>query len=341
MKSINKVNHPLVILAVMACLLCCPVISHAFQKITIRGAVKQSLDFRIKDLQAMPEFHINAVPLLEEKEKNSDKEKLIEVADYGGVLLRDMLEKAGMTYKRKWEPSVFIRVRGTHNEEVVFSFGEIFYSSIGRSTLIAYRKNGNLINSQKDFPELIVSNDIRNGRNIASVSEIIVERVDIEMKVYEERKKNIVRPPTTQLEILDKKKGKSRTITLKDLIELPKIKINNKVQVGDCEGFHDVYSYEGSPLRDLLEKEGFVSLPYRYDQLVYISSENGFCATYSIGELFNSKLENNIIIAYKKDGRMLEEAEGFAMMVVAEDNTGGRSVKRISNIFLRLSAPQT
>jgi DMSO/TMAO reductase YedYZ molybdopterin-dependent catalytic subunit len=104
--------------------------------------------------------------------------------------------------------------------------------------------------------------------------------------------------------------------------------------IGDCEGFHGVYTYEGILLRDLLEKLRLPSFPYPYDRFIAITSENGFCATYSIGELFNSRLGNNIIVAYRKDGQTLGPEEGFAMMVAAEDNTGGRSVKRISRLIL-------
>jgi DMSO/TMAO reductase YedYZ molybdopterin-dependent catalytic subunit len=309
--------------------------NHASQKtISVHGAVKKSLNLSIKDIRSFPEFHINAVPVLKEKQDPSKDEELIEVADYAGVLLRDVLEKAGMKYKRKFEPAVYIRVLGAENEEVVFSFGEIFYSCIGRSTLLAYRKNGKIFSSRENRLALIVSNDIRNGRQIPSVSEIIVERTDIEMKVYEERKKNIIRPPTSSFEIMDKRTRQTHTVTMENFIGLPLMQIRNKVQVGDCEGFHGVYSYEGIPLPALLEKLQVIEFPRQYDRYIAVSSENGFCATFSIGELFNSRLENNIIIAFKKGGQSLGPEEAFAMMVVPEDNTGGRSVKRISHMYI-------
>ncbi|SDU50813.1 molybdopterin-dependent oxidoreductase [Desulfobacula phenolica] len=334
MKSI-MIKCQLVILAAAVCLFFFQTNSYASQKrIKIHGAVEEPLNLTLKEIQAMSEFHINAVSILKEKQNKADKEKLIEVADYGGVLLRDILEKAGMKYKRKWEPAVFIRVKGIKDEEVIFSFGEIFYSSIGRSTLLTYRKDGKLIGSSNGCPGLIVSNDIRNGRRIKAVTEIIVERVDIKMKVYEERKKNILQPSTSYLELIDKKSGNTQKVTFEDLTGLPELQIHDKVQIGDCEGFHGVYSYEGVTLRSFLEKQQFVSQPYFYDRYVAVHSENGFCATFSIGELFNSKLGNNIVMAYKKDGKMLAPDEGFLMMVAGEDNTGGRSVKRISNIII-------
>jgi hypothetical protein len=301
---------------------------------SIHGAVKKSLKLSIDDIQSFPEFHINAIPVLKEKQNPSDDEKLAEVADYAGVLLRDVLEKAGMEYKRKFEPAVYIRVLGDENEESVFSFGEIFYSNIGRSTLLAYRKNGKNFGSGENRLELIVSNDFRNGRQIHSVSEIIVERADIEMKVYEEREKNIVQPPTSSFDILDKRTGKTCTVTIEDFKDLQVLQIQHKVQVGDCEGFHGVYSYEGVSFPALLKKLKVIESSRRYDRFIAVTSKNGFCATFSIGELFNSRLENNIIIAFKKDGQPLGSEEAFAMMVVPEDNTGGRSVKRISNMHI-------
>ncbi len=313
----------------------CNMKNNAFQKtISVQGAVKKTLNLSINDIQSFPEFHINAVPVLKEKQNPSEDEELIEVADYAGVLLRDILEKAGMKYKRKFEPAVYIRVLGTEHEEVAFSFGEIFYSSIGRSTLLAYRKNGKIFGPQENRLELIVSTDLRNGRQIHSVSEIIVERADIEMKVYEERKKNIIQPPTSSFEIMDKRIGQTRSVTMENLIDLPLIKIRSKVQVGDCEGFHGVYSYEGVSFPALLEKLQVIEFPHQYDRYIAVSSKNGFCATFSIGELFNSRLENNIIVAFKKEEQNLGPEEAFAMMVVPEDNTGGRSVKRISNMYI-------
>lgn len=334
MKSI-AIKYQILLLVATISLFFFQTSGHAFQKtITIRGAVESALDLTIKEIQGLPEFHINAVPILKEKHSKADTEELIEVANYGGILLRDLLEKAGMKYKRKWEPAVFIRIKGEKNEEVIFSFGEIFYSSIGRSTLLSYRKNGKLAGSSNGALELIVSNDIRSGRRIQAVTEIIVERVDIDMKVYQEKKNKITRPATTYFQISDQKTGHTQKMTFEDLTALPEIQIHDKVQVGDCEGFHGVYSYTGVTLRSLLEKERFVSGTYPYDRYVAIHSENGFCATFSIGELFNSKLGNNIVMAYKKDGKILAPDEGFLMMVAGEDSTGGRSVKRISNIII-------
>lgn len=306
----------------------------SLDRIQVKGAVKTPLALSLKDLKALPPFHINGLALLKERKELTDSEELICVADYRGVLLRDVLEKAGMKFKRKWEPGVLFRVRGARNEEVVFSFGEVFYSGIGRSILIAYEKNGKSIRPVQGCAELLVSTDIRSGRRIAGITEICAERVEIELKVYEEMKQGIVRPPTPLLSLIDKKSGKGSTVALGDLQALAPVQVHDKVLIGDCAGFVGVFTFEGVPLRALLEKNNCAIFPLDYRRYVVVSSENGFAATYSFGELFNSRLGNNIVVAYQKDGQLLGPAEGFATMIAEEDNTGGRSVRRISKIVV-------
>lgn len=126
------------------CLLIAPVLaSRAWPQetsIAIKGEVLKELSLSIADIKAMPPFLIRDVPVIPERVRDrKDQEKVAQVT-FRGVLLRDLLYKAGLKYKRKWEPGVFIQVRDKNNRELVFSFGEVFYSSIGRSILIAYER---------------------------------------------------------------------------------------------------------------------------------------------------------------------------------------------------------
>jgi DMSO/TMAO reductase YedYZ molybdopterin-dependent catalytic subunit len=72
-----------------------------------------------------------------------------------------------------------------------------------------------------------------------------------------------------------------------------------------------------------------------YNRYVLITSDDGYCATFSFGELFNSRLGDQVVIATIKDGKPLSPADGFAMSITGEDSTGGRSVKRIKKIEVR------
>ncbi len=86
---------------------------------------------------------------------------------------------------------MFIHVRDMQNKDVVFSFGEIFYSSIGRSILIAYERD-----AKPCPPTLVVATDIHDGRMIENVSDITVERANVELLAYDDRAKNTTRPPS-------------------------------------------------------------------------------------------------------------------------------------------------
>ena len=300
--------------------------------ISVSGDVKKQLTLTVKDINEFPPCHVKDVYLFKEISPSDPKEEFISISSFRGVLLRDILLKAGMKHIKKYEPGVYFIVKNSDGQAVTFSFGEIIYSSIGRSTMIAYEFEGKPLTYDSGYGDLIVTNDIRNGRRLKGVTEIIVKRVDIPMMVYKEKNKDIVRPPTDHLDIIDKQSGKIFKVTLEDLKQLPSIYINEKAMAGDCEGFHGVYSFEGPTLRALLEKKGAMTAPVSYDKTLVISSENGFSATFSAGEIFNSRLKNNIIIAYKKNGEMLKEGEAFAEMIAVEDNTAGRSVRRISRI---------
>jgi len=302
--------------------------------LSVSGAVKTPLTLSLPQLKTMHTFHIANVTHLKEK-KRTEQEERLGVFNYRGVLLKDLLEKAGMQYTRKWEPGVFIRVIGSGGKEVVFSFGEIFYSSIGRSVLLAYERDGESLTFDDGLGELIVATDLRSGRHMTGVREIRVERVDIKMNVYEENKKNITRPPTSDFILEDKKTGKSMLIGLKDLQEMEVLTVPDVVLTGDCVGFHGVYSFRGVSLRSLLEKLGIDPYKDAYDRFATVSSENGFSATFSFGEIFNSRLSDNIVIAYEKDGKLLDSGEAFAMSAVREDSLGGRSVRRISKIEIQ------
>ncbi len=319
--------------------LCFSLLSHSVPakaaadgRIAVHGAIKNSRAFSVDQLREMPSLLLKDLYLLKERKNCEDKDELLSVSSYRGVLLRDILLKTGLKYTRKWEPGVFIRVRGVHGKEVVFSFGEIFYSSIGRSVLLAYEKNGKALSLKKGGGELIVGTDVRAGRSIGEVCEITVERVDVKMLAYKDKKKKFVRPTTEHFTILDHKTEKSVELGPDDLKALPQVHIPEAVMAGDCEGFRGVYAFDGPPLKLVLKAIGIQGCQAGYDRFVLVASEDGFCSTFSMGELFNSRLSDNIIIALKKEGSPLDEKRGFATSVVREDSIGGRSVKRIHRI---------
>jgi DMSO/TMAO reductase YedYZ molybdopterin-dependent catalytic subunit len=298
--------------------------------IKVSGEVLTELSLSLDDIRAMPSFFIRDVPVIPERVRDRKDEELVTQTTFRGVLLRDVLYKAGMKNKRKWEPGVFIQIRNKDNRELVFSFGEIFYSSIGRSVLLAYEKE------DKPCPlTLVVATDIHSGRMMKDISQITVVRVNIELLAYKDQDKKIVRPPSTEFALIDKATQNQRVIKPEDLKSLPSIHIPAAVLIGECEGFHGIHSLDGVALAALLKSALTLPDPAPYSRYVLVTSEDGYTAVFSFGELFNSRLGDRVVIATVKDGKILSPGDGFAMSIVEEDSTGGRSVKRIKQIEVR------
>jgi hypothetical protein len=296
-------------------------------QIAVRGELQKELSLSVADIKSMPSFLIRDVPMIPERVRDRTDQEKVTQTTFRGTLLRDVLWKAGLKYKRKWEPGVFIKVRNKSNREITFSFGEIFYSSIGRSVLIAYER--------EDLPcppTLVVATDIHDGRMMTDLTEIKVARVGVELFAYDDKDKNRVRPPSTEFTVLDHVSKKQQVIKPSYFKGLPIIHVPNAVMIGECEGFHGIHSLDGVPLAILLGKILSIPDPAPYNRYVLITSDDGYCATYSFGELFNSRMGDQIVIATMKDGKPLSSTDGFAMSVTAEDSTGGRSVKRIKKI---------
>lgn len=298
--------------------------------IAVRGELKTELSLSLADMKAMASFLVRDVPVIPERVRDRKDEEKVAQATFRGVLLRDILWRAGLKHKRKWEPGVFIQVSNKNNRQVVFSFGELFYSSIGRSVLIAYEREG-----LPCAPTLLVATDIHDGRMMTDLTEIKVSRVDVELFAYDDQEKKNVRPPSTEFTLFDQASQLKRVVKPADLKALPMIHIPAAVMIGDCEGFHGIHDLDGVPLSTLLKKTLTIPDPAPYHRYVLITSDDGYCATYSFGELFNSRLGDQIVIATVKDGKTLSPADGFAMSVTGEDSTGGRSVKRIKRIEVR------
>jgi hypothetical protein len=298
--------------------------------IAVRGELQKELSLSLADIKAMTPFLIRDVPVIPERVRDRKDQEKVAQTSFRGVLLRDVLWKAGLKYKRKWEPGVFIQLRNKSNREVVFSFGEIFYSSIGRSVLIAYERE-----ELPCAPTLVVATDIHDGRRMTDLTEIKVSRVDVELLAYDDQAKKNVRPPSTEFTLADQAAKSQRVIKPVDLKALPKIHIPAAVMIGECEGFHGIHDLDGVPLSTFLKKFLTIPDPAPYNRYVLITSDDGYCATYSFGELFNSRLGDQVVIATIKDGKPLSTTDGFAMSVTGEDSTGGRSVKRIKKIEVR------
>ncbi len=118
----------------MVSCLCCAILTPFLEKqamsqepsIAVRGELQQEMSLSLADVKGMPPFLIRDVPVVPERVRDRKDEEKVTQNTFRGVLLRDILWKAGLKYKRKWEPGVFIQVRNKNNRAVVLSLGEVF-----------------------------------------------------------------------------------------------------------------------------------------------------------------------------------------------------------------------
>jgi len=298
----------------------------------VTGSVNSETALSFDDLSRMDQIFMKDIAVIEERPGPGSPEKLRSVSSFKGVLLRDILWKAGMKYERKWEPGVYVMVKSASGAEAAFSFGEIFYSAAGRSIIIALEKDGDTIKPEKGVGELMVTTDVRAGRNLTGITGIEVSRVDVELRAYEDAKKKIIRKPSVFFVLADRKNGTKKQYGPDGIRKLPVHTMDDTVLIGECSGFRGIHSFEGCLLKDLLIDAGYGSVSPDYRRFVLVSSEDGLCATFSFGEIFNSRMSRNMVIALKKSGRELGPGDAFAMTAVNEDSKGGRSVRRISSI---------
>jgi len=96
--------------------------------------------------------------------------------------------------------------------------------------------------------------------------------------------------------------------------------------------------YGGIRLTDLLE-EADISRDERHAlrrTYVVATASDGYHAVFSWGELFNTAVGRQVLVAFERGGTPLQDGEGrIALVSLADDKTGPRHVKWLSRIDVR------
>lgn len=99
-----------------------------------------------------------------------------------------------------------------------------------------------------------------------------------------------------------------------------------------------VESYEGVQLKTILDK-AIIQMESKSDlNKIYIQivASDGYEVIFSYNELFNTKNGENVIIFYKKDGKLLDPSEGKIALISADDiKTGPRHIKWLEKIIVK------
>jgi len=230
-------------------------------------------------------------------------------------------------------------VKNTSNDQVVLSWGEIFYKNRDH-VLIAVQAHPILphhigtahskdkttyetmlsqLNREILFPRLVISGDLFSDRCLESVSEITV--VDLRPQV-EGKKSATVYSKNFKLV------GPGISpVTIDSLPETPRKTIRAHV-VGEGRGYHGTHDFTGIPLIALLEK---IKTGFDINSVFMVSAPDAYRSLISYGELFLSTNGDRILVTDQADGKPWVRGGRF-ILVLPDDLMADREVKAVSKI---------
>jgi precorrin-4 methylase/DMSO/TMAO reductase YedYZ molybdopterin-dependent catalytic subunit len=303
--------------------------------ISIAGAVKQPLNLTIEDLCRFKTVRIQLNEILKDKSYRG-------AWYYNGVPLRTLLETA---YLEK-EESAFnkaidlaILVRNSEGEEVALSWGEIFYKNsydiiiATSATPIKPHHDCNSCHKPEEtesrmkqfdrkigFPKLVVASDGYADRSIENITSI--EVIDPAPRMPADKSKAL---SVDSFVVTGKVK---KELTINDLSGFINRRQMPVIHMGEGKGYHGIDDYSGVLFNDILEKAG---IEPNLSQIFHISAPDGYRTTFSYGEIFLNRVEDNTIIADMKNGKRIEK-EGKFIFVPSDDLMADRDIKSVSRI---------
>ncbi len=316
---------------------------------TITGEVKRPLKLTVEDLARFQAVEIQ----LNEVHRDSSFQGVFR---HQAVPLRHLLDMAQIVKQAAVFPKqidLAIRVRNASGEQVILSWGEVFYSNAGevaiafaatpvkpmmtvakcqschgpevfQSALDVYARTAKL-------PKLLIRSDFYTDRCLDEVTSI--EVIDLHPEIKIDRK---VRLHSDDLLITGAVEKELKITCLK---EYPQIEVRKKV-VGMHMGYHGLRTYVGTPLVKLLEAAGAGD---DLNKALLISAKDGYRALYSFGELLLADKGQRIILAKSDNGKLLKGQRGgkFRIIVPDElvDDRDVSAVTRIEVVDLKPTAP--
>lgn len=99
----------------------------------------------------------------------------------------------------------------------------------------------------------------------------------------------------------------------------------------------NVESYEGVLLKDIIDKAIIKAESKKdYNNTYFkVIATDGYETIFSYNEVFNTKLGDNIIVFYKKNGKYLEDYQGKIALISIDDiKNGPRHIKWLEKIIV-------
>jgi precorrin-4 methylase len=302
--------------------------------ISITGEVKQPLNL---SLDALGGFKTTRVQLNEILKDGSFRGAWF----YNGVSLRTLLETA---FVEKEETAfskaidLAVVIRNSDGQEVVLSWGEIFYRNsedviIATSATPIKPHNRPASNDKIDgsdrnekqfdrkigFPKLVVACDGYSDRSIENVASIEVVNPRPRMKADKSAK---LFSPSFMVTGTVK-----HELTVNDLSGFARMEMRI-AHMGEGSGYKGIDNFSGISFKTLMEKAG---MEPTLSSIFLISAPDGYRTTFSYGELFLARNEANILIADVQNGKAIETGGKF-VFVPSGDLMSDRDVKSLEKI---------
>ena len=320
---------------ILSLLLSCPSIFASNSKsISITGTVKQPLNLSIEDICRFKTVRIQLNEILKDGSYRG-------AWFYNGVPLRTLLETAYIEKEEsafKKAVDLAILVKNSEGEAVAISWGEIFYKN-SYDIIIAtsaspikpnhgcdschkpevYNRYMKEFDRKIGFPKLVVSSDGYSDRSIENV--VSIEVINPAPRMPADRSAELYAP---SLLVTGDVKNE---LNLKDLKGFPR-KDMRVIHMGDGKGYHGIDNYSGVIINDILNKAG---VSPDLTKIFHISAPDGYRATFSYGEIFLNRVEDNTIVADMKNGKEIEK-EGKFIFVPSDDLMSDRDIKAVEKI---------
>lgn len=142
--------------------------------VTVSGAVERPLTLSVDELRKFPAQQIGELPLVCQTGANAGK-----LENLKGVLLRDILEKAVVKVSAHNDvKKMAIIASASDDYRVVFSWTEVFNSSIGEGVMVFFEKDGSPLADDEGRIAMISANDTRTGpRHVKWLQDIEVRKI--------------------------------------------------------------------------------------------------------------------------------------------------------------------
>jgi precorrin-4 methylase/DMSO/TMAO reductase YedYZ molybdopterin-dependent catalytic subunit len=303
--------------------------------ISITGAVKQPLNLSMEDICRFKTVRIQLNEILKDKSYRG-------AWYYNGVPLRTLLETAFIAkeesaYNKAIDLAVL--VRNSEGQEVALSWGEIFYKNsydiIIATSATPIRPHHDCSSCHKPeeseprmkqfdrkigFPKLVVACDEYTDRSIENI--VSIEVIDPAPRMPADKSAKLDAPSFT---VTGKVK---QELTITDLSGFKTRKDMHVLHMGEGKGYHGSDDYSGVLFNEIINKAG---IEPELSQIFHISAPDGYRTTFSYGEVFLNRVEDNTIIADMKNGKKIDK-EGKFIFVPSDDIMADRDIKSVNKI---------